>query len=162
MARQPMLLLLIPISSSRVIFGFGVLLTFLSHFAFAFAQCTQAIGIRSGDSMPELATVEEGGSTLGRVQTGLEGRCRGFGADSARGRKGGRAEAAFRVSKPQGDEVVLGIQWYFSSECESKRMGCLYAETKEHRRQCQDRDESGRKRAQQVGSASPSAVSSLD
>ena len=28
------------------------LLTFLSHFAFAFAQCTQAIGIRSGDSMP--------------------------------------------------------------------------------------------------------------
>jgi hypothetical protein len=28
------------------------LLTFLSHFALAFAQCTQAIGIRSGDSMP--------------------------------------------------------------------------------------------------------------
>lgn len=56
------------------------------------------------------------------------------------GRKGGRAEAAFRVSKPQGDEVVLGVQWYFSSECEYKRMGRLYAETKEHRRQCQDGD----------------------
>ena len=42
------------------------LLTFLSHFAFAFAQCTQAIGIRSGDSMPGQIVAEREERPLGQ------------------------------------------------------------------------------------------------
>jgi hypothetical protein len=51
----------------------GALLTFLSHFALAFAQCTQAIGIRSGDSMPGQIVAEREESPLGRMRNGQGG-----------------------------------------------------------------------------------------
>ena len=80
------------------------MLTFLSHFAFAFAQCTQAIGIRSGDSMSALATLDEGRRRLGRAQNDLEGQY--LGSERVRLDVG---KAAFHVSKPQREEAVLGV-----------------------------------------------------
>ena len=75
----------------------GLLLTFLSHLAFAFAQCTQAIGIRSGDSMPRQMAVEKGERALGEG-AGRAGRRLAW-LRSAGGKFWERAEAIRRLLK---------------------------------------------------------------